>query len=139
MSAMWRIAGGFLICKALFFIFSNFLLFAYETPYFPGYLCLWNTHVRIRKYECSMSEAYEIPVKRTILILGKRIPVPKSVAMRRTLGGALVLGGALGFLPILGFWMLPLGLVVLSNDSHRVRRWRRKSEVKILRKWRNRN
>ncbi|MCL7998067.1 hypothetical protein M8994_07415 [Brucella sp. 21LCYQ03] len=58
--------------------------------------------------------------------------------MRRTLGCALVLGGALGFLPILGFWMLPIGLVVLSNDSHRVRRWRRRSEVHILRKWRKR-
>jgi len=75
------------------------------------------------------------PPKRTIVVLGKRIPMPQSIAMRRVLGGSLVVGGTLGFLPILGFWMIPLGLIVLSNDSHRVRRWRRKSEVHIWRKW----
>ncbi|HTO41508.1 MAG TPA: hypothetical protein VL026_11075 [Rhizomicrobium sp.] len=38
-------------------------------------------------------------------------------------------GGTLGFLPILGFWMLPLGLLILSVDYHPVRRLRRKIEV----------
>nr|WP_210308972.1 hypothetical protein [Ochrobactrum sp. CM-21-5] len=61
--------------------------------------------------------------------------MPQSVVMRRMLGGTLIAGGALGFLPVLGFWMVPLGLIVLSHDSHRVRRWRRKSEVHIWRKW----
>ena len=28
----------------------------------------------------------------------------------------VMLGGALGFLPILGFWMLPLGLALLAQD-----------------------
>lgn len=28
----------------------------------------------------------------------------------------LILGGMLGFLPILGFWMLPLGLLLLAID-----------------------
>ncbi len=74
----------------------------------------------------------------TLVILGRRIPLPKSVFMRRLLGGTLVAGGFLGFLPILGFWMLPLGLIVLSHDSHRVRRLRRRSEVHIGRKWRRR-
>ena len=41
------------------------------------------------------------------------------------LGVILVIGGLLGFLPILGFWMLPLGLIVLSIDFALVRRWRR--------------
>ncbi|QWK80230.1 MULTISPECIES: hypothetical protein [Brucella/Ochrobactrum group] len=83
-----------------------------------------------------MTEEYEPkPRKRAIVILGKRIPMPQSVLMRRTLGGSLVVGGALGFLPVLGFWMLPLGLIVLSHDSHRVRRWRRRSEIHIWRKW----
>ncbi|MHC1548860.1 hypothetical protein [Phyllobacterium sp. K27] len=68
-------------------------------------------------------------------ILGRHIPVPQSVAMRRTLGGGLVAGGMLGFLPVLGFWMVPLGLVVLSQDSAIVRRKRRQIEVKILRRW----
>nr|WP_176072813.1 hypothetical protein [Brucella intermedia] len=83
-----------------------------------------------------MSDQYaEIPRKKAIVILGRRIPMPQSVMMRRVLGGSLVAGGSLGFLPILGFWMLPLGLIVLSHDSHRVRRWRRRSEIHIWRKW----
>ncbi|HMM13529.1 MAG TPA: hypothetical protein PKA57_02805 [Parvibaculum sp.] len=49
--------------------------------------------------------------------------------MRRVTGAALVGGGVLGFLPVLGFWMLPLGVVVLSVDSHPVRRVRRRTEV----------
>ena len=76
------------------------------------------------------------PVRRRhIHILGRRIPIPQSVAMRRTMGGLLVAGGTLGFLPVLGFWMVPLGLVVLSHDSAIVRRKRRQIEVKLGRRW----
>ncbi|HWV40401.1 hypothetical protein [Pseudorhodoplanes sp.] len=32
----------------------------------------------------------------------------------------LVVGGIFGFLPILGFWMLPLGLVLLAVDLPRL-------------------
>lgn len=78
------------------------------------------------------------PPKKAIVLLGKRIPIPQSVIMRRVLGGGLVIGGSLGFLPVLGFWMIPVGLVVLSHDSHRVRRLRRRSEVRIWRKWKKR-
>lgn len=45
------------------------------------------------------------------------------------LGGLLVIGGFLGFLPILGFWMIPLGLLILSIDIALVRRHRRKLAV----------
>lgn len=45
------------------------------------------------------------------------------------LGSALVIGGVAGFLPILGFWMLPLGLIVLSIDLALVRRHRRRLQV----------
>ena len=48
---------------------------------------------------------------------------------RLALGFALIVGGLLGFLPILGFWMLPLGLVVLSVDVPVVRRYRRRLEL----------
>lgn len=43
-----------------------------------------------------------------------RRPAPKVV--RVPLGAALVAGGAVGFLPILGYWMLPVGLVILARD-----------------------
>jgi hypothetical protein len=29
---------------------------------------------------------------------------------------ALIVGGTLGFLPVLGFWMVPVGLVLLAQD-----------------------
>ncbi len=37
-----------------------------------------------------------------------------------------MVGGTLGFLPVLGFWMLPLGFIVLSNDIAFIRRRRRR-------------
>ncbi|GEM_PF-438145 len=135
MSARWRIAGGFLICQALFLFFSNFLHSVHETLYYLVYFYERIRELKHRENDRVIEEDGLKPPKRKIVILGKRIPMPQSIAMRRTLGGSLVVGGALGFLPILGFWMLPLGLIVLSNDSHRVRRWRRKSEVHIWRKW----
>ena len=36
--------------------------------------------------------------------------------VRIPLGILLVIGGIFGALPILGFWMLPLGLILLSAD-----------------------
>ena len=51
-------------------------------------------------------------------------------ALRILLGILLIVGGLLGFLPILGFWMIPLGAVLLARDipavarfNERVRRW----------------
>jgi len=69
-----------------------------------------------------------------IKIFGKKIPLPKGRSGRLLLGVSLVIGGALGFLPILGFWMLPLGLFVLSYDSPRIRRMRRRGEVWLMRR-----
>lgn len=64
------------------------------------------------------------------LMLGRfRIPMPRSRFGRMTLGILLVIGGCLGFLPILGFWMVPLGLLVLSIDLAFVRRRRRRISV----------
>jgi hypothetical protein len=36
--------------------------------------------------------------------------------LRKTVGILLVIGGLLGFLPVLGYWMLPLGLALLAVD-----------------------
>ncbi len=36
--------------------------------------------------------------------------------LRYPLAALLIAGGFLGFLPVLGFWMIPLGLVLLFED-----------------------
>lgn len=62
--------------------------------------------------------------------LGKRkFHLPGSPLIRQIMGFALVVGGIFGFLPILGFWMLPLGVLILSVDNSPVRRIRRRIEV----------
>ena len=63
---------------------------------------------------------------RQLRIGGWALPIPISPQKRILLGTALILGGLLGFLPVLGFWMLPLGLAVLSIDLPIIRRFRRR-------------
>lgn len=73
---------------------------------------------------------YRLDHARGRLVLGRlEIPVPKSRTGRIVTGTALVGGGFLGFLPVLGFWMLPLGLIILSHDLFAVRRRRRRVSV----------
>jgi hypothetical protein len=47
--------------------------------------------------------------------------------VRSLVGVALVAGGFLGFLPILGFWMLPVGVAFIAldlpNTRHRIDAW----------------
>jgi hypothetical protein len=49
---------------------------------------------------------------------------------RWVIGILLMVGGVLGFLPILGFWMVPLGLLVLAPDF----KWARRGYLSIM-KW----
>ncbi|MCI5073810.1 hypothetical protein [Oricola sp.] len=78
--------------------------------------------------------ASDRPTRSTIRVLNRTMPLPASRAGRIALGSALVVGGALGFLPVVGFWMLPLGLLVLAHDVARVRRWRRRLIVRFARR-----
>ena len=48
--------------------------------------------------------------------------------VRIVIGILLLLGGVLGALPILGFWMIPLGLLVLSWDF----RWARRGYLTVV-------
>ena len=61
------------------------------------------------------------------------IGLPKSRPLRIVVGVLLVILGLFGFLPIIGFWMIPLGIIVLSVDVHPIRRARRRFVV-----WRER-
>jgi hypothetical protein len=76
------------------------------------------------------SNTESVPPPRRRINIGRfSIPVPGSRLWRVVLGVGLVLGGMVGFLPILGFWMIPLGFLVLSIDLPIVRRQRRRVEV----------
>jgi hypothetical protein len=67
---------------------------------------------------------------------------PAARWLRIPSGLLLIAGGVLGFLPILGFWMIPLGLILLAQDipflrrptgralvwlDRRLTRWKRRS------------
>ena len=52
--------------------------------------------------------------KWTAVIRWVQIHVP--IGLRTVLGLLLVVGGIFGFLPILGFWMIPLGIAVVAID-----------------------
>lgn len=65
-----------------------------------------------------------------------RVRIPASPMARIAAGVLLIIAGFFGVLPILGFWMIPAGLVLLSFDFPLVRRWRRRSEVFVLRRYR---
>jgi hypothetical protein len=55
---------------------------------------------------------------------------------RIPIGVLFMVGGVLGFLPVLGLWMLPLGLAVLAIDiplAARAYRWLRRQSFRVLR------
>lgn len=78
------------------------------------------------------------PPERRISIFGREFAMPRSRAARIAIGIALIVFGVFGFLPILGFWMIPLGLLVLSYEFASVRRWRRRAVVRWER-WRRKS
>jgi hypothetical protein len=68
--------------------------------------------------------------------LFEKIKHPHLRWVRAPIGALLIIGGILGFMPILGFWMIPLGLSILALDFlwaervlsrlHRRMRWLRR-------------
>jgi hypothetical protein len=61
--------------------------------------------------------------------------LPRSRILRIVIGVVLVIFGLFGFLPVLGFWMIPLGFLVLANDIPAVRRLNRRIGVAVKRWW----
>lgn len=61
-------------------------------------------------------------LRRMLLWVGRRVPP----GLRLWVGFVLMIGGMLGFLPVLGFWMIPLGLAIAALDIRPLARaWRR--------------
>lgn len=71
----------------------------------------------------------ERPPARKISVFGREFSMPRSRAARVAIGVTLTVFGIFGFLPVLGFWMIPLGLLVLSYEFASVRRLRRRLVV----------
>jgi hypothetical protein len=46
----------------------------------------------------------------------------KAIWIRIPVGILLVIAGLFGFLPVLGFWMIPIGLALIGRDIPFVRR-----------------
>ena len=46
---------------------------------------------------------------------------PSSLWIRAPVAVLLVCGGLFGFFPVLGFWMLPIGMVLLADDLQALR------------------
>ncbi len=92
----------------------------------------------MRGRDVDMQDDPETAMRRPRVSFGDRhVPLPRRRWQRIAIGVALVSGGFLAFLPVLGLWMLPLGLLVLSVDLAVARRLRRKGEVRWGR-WRQR-
>ncbi len=66
-------------------------------------------------------------VHRVLLWSDRRLPR----GVRAGLGACLVIASPLGFLPVLGFWMLPLGVGLIALD---VPSWRRRMLDYVKRK-----
>ncbi|MCZ4271647.1 hypothetical protein [Maritalea porphyrae] len=63
---------------------------------------------------------------------------PYARVIRIPLGLLLVLGGILSILPLLGIWMLPLGLLLLAVDVPLLRGPVASTIIRVRRWWENR-
>jgi hypothetical protein len=73
--------------------------------------------------------------------LFRRLRRPSARWVRIPVGVMLILGGVASFLPVLGVWMLPLGLLLIAQDLpflHRPARWLLVVGERRWRLWRRR-
>lgn len=74
-----------------------------------------------------------------------RLRTPRAALIRLPIALLFVVGGIFSFLPVLGIWMLPLGLLLLAIDVPilrgpmadgfiRVRHWWRRNRTKFFRR-----
>ena len=68
---------------------------------------------------------------RRLNIAGRRFPVPRHPFVRVGLGVLLLAGGIFSILPVLGLWMLPLGLAILAIDIPMARRMQRRMIIRL--------
>lgn len=74
----------------------------------------------------------KVPVTARLLEWLRR---PATKFVRIPIGMLLILGGIFSFLPILGIWMLPLGLLLLALDVAFLRTPVSAAILRVKRKW----
>lgn len=68
------------------------------------------------------------------------LTAPRRAWLRLPAALGLIVGGVAGFLPVLGFWMLPLGLILLAIDIPPLRPAVGSAVLRVravLRRWRS--
>ncbi|MGX0877625.1 hypothetical protein ACSSV4_002315 [Roseovarius sp. MBR-154] len=78
-----------------------------------------------RKPESSTKGRLRQLRRRVQVWTGRRLPP----GVRLIAGLLLIVGGMLGFLPVLGFWMVPLGVAVAALDVVPLWRWLRRQRA----------
>ena len=71
-----------------------------------------NTKAELNRYFDLIDRRVPIRVSRSIRWLRK----PTSFGARLVVASLLIIGGIFSFLPVLGLWMLPLGLLLIARD-----------------------
>jgi hypothetical protein len=67
------------------------------------------------------------------------VNLPANRWARIGLGVAFIIGGGVfGWLPILGYWMVPVGFLILASDIPTVRRFNRRVTIKAVGWWKGR-
>jgi hypothetical protein len=89
------------------------------------YLDAWKATFICKAYRMTATTRAEL--NRYFEMIDRRVPIsvsqfirwlrmPSSFAIRLVIAILLILGGIFSFLPVLGLWMLPLGLLLIAQD-----------------------
>ena len=99
------------------------------------------THADLNRYFEMINRRVPISVSQFI----RWLRMPSSFAVRLLIALLLILGGIFSFLPVLGVWMLPLGLLLIAQDVPSLQKplvsvfaWVERKYERLTAKWRNR-
>jgi hypothetical protein len=70
------------------------------------------TKAELNRYFQMIDRRVPISISQSI----RWLRMPSSFAVRLVIAILLILGGIFSFLPVLGLWMLPLGLLLIAQD-----------------------
>jgi hypothetical protein len=114
---------------------------------FPLPICAPRRRRRVNLSGCAMSNKDQRRFERRLDLFQAKLPAfaarrvaslrrPSARLVRLPAGIFLIAGGVFGFLPVLGFWMLPLGLLLLAIDVPLLKRPTASALVRAQSWWR---